>query len=281
MVCCKLMRLLKSNGHLSCVHRSQNSSQFAAIDSHIDFMELPTLSVNEPFGPCVECSACIKPEFSMEASIISIIATYQMFYNIVIFASSLRTVENSINCIPNERRNIVVVTPSSVSKSSFCIYSKNPDKYMTTSESGMIKFIKSITGDMSLSMYMCPEWMGYPCQFQDSQRALWVTTCNTLRVEGTGGTRVTPMFYTQPTTTNVLYINTGAAVTAVNRSSLGLQQKLYSVTQSTLNAVSKSGACYFCAYMQKCHDVLCRKSNKCQGIEVELAEEFRPNVDNI
>lgn len=276
------MKLLKSNGHLGCVHKDQSNSQFAAIDSHIDFMNLPMLSVDEPFGSYVECSACIKPEFSIEASVISIISTYRMFYNVIIFASNLRSVENAVDCIPNEFRNIVVVTPSSVSKGRFCVYSKNPDRYMTTSESDMIKFVKSILGDMSLTMYMCPEWMSYPYQFQDSKYALWITTCSsTLRMEGTGGSRAMPMFYTQPNTTNILYINVGTSITTVGGSDPGLQQKLYSITQSTLNAASKDGACYFCAYMQKCHDVLCKGSSSHQNIVVELSEEFRPNVDNL
>lgn len=282
MSCCKLMKLLKSNDHGNCIHKELSNSQFAAIDSHIDFMELPMLSINEPFGSQVECHACIKPEFSLEASIISIIATYRMFYNIVIFVSSSNVVENVVNSIPNESRNMVIVAPSSVSRDSFRIYSKNPDRCITTSESDMIKFVKSILGDMSLTIYTCPEWMGYPCQFQSSKYALWITTCSsTLRMIGTGGTRIMPMFYSRPTVNSVLHVNAGTAITTVGGLGPGLQQKLYSVTGSTLNAVSKGGMCYFCAYMQKCHDVLCKGSSNCQEIVVDLCKDFIPNVDDI
>lgn len=282
MECCKLMKLLGNNGCLNCNHRDPSKLQFAAIDSHIDFMELPLLSTHEPFGTEVKCSACIRPDFSTSATIISIIATYQMFHSVVIFSQSLRDIEEALDCVPSEFRSIVVVTPSSVAKNSFCIYSKGSDKFMTASESGMIKFVKGVVGDMSLTMYLYPESVSYAYMFQGNTNSLWVTRCNNaLRVIGNNGTRIMPMFYTEPNVTGVLYVNAGTPVTTVGGSGPGLQQRLYSITNSTLNAVSKGGMCYFCAYMQKCHDVLCGNASKHQNIVVKLSDNFRPDVNSV
>lgn len=263
MVCCKLADFCNKNGVGTCSVKA-SCLQFAAIDSHIAYKELPAFRKSDFNASSSELTSCVNNNFSLCATVIALIGTYSNAGNIVLFASKTTLLDNTLRILSEYRLKMsagitVLVSPADSNNGSFEISVYEKSLCITVTENKMLSFVNSLTKSaMSMVLYLYPGSVGYASFLQLSERSIWVSSVSErLNMTGTKGVKFIPMFYCKPTIENLLSINTGDAVIDIGSNVSEMQPLIDSMVSSAISAGTKDGKCYFCSYITNIHASLC------------------------
>lgn len=283
MACCKLMALMEENHVGKCtIEKSRNykSTQFAAIDSHIENLRLPLVSHNDFCDTDNKMHACLNQEFSSSATLIAIIGAYSHVSNIVIFMDSTDTLIRVADIISEFRSKLMVgctmtVRPSTLNKDEFVLKVHETSAECTVNESQMLSIASKFASESnSMIFYMNLGSVGYASVLNISNRTLWVSsTTDKLNMKGLNGMRLMPVFYDDTNNRFPYSINVGNALIDIGYDKDKLCQQLNSIKKSALNAATKNNRCYFCDFLERVHSFFCIDRHKI-SFSLKLTDEF-------
>jgi len=275
----KLYRELNVNIHKQC-DITLNKSQYAAIDTYINNLELPLISDESLCASRSNSLFCIKHDDALKLSIIAIIGTYTNVNNIIFFTSDNRDMSlflKSISNIRSRRYPGSVISIHMVKQNdTFRITSYDTGISQVVCESNMISIASHlINNSKSMTFYLNPDSLFYSSYMHNNTDSIWISRIsNSIQLAGDSGSEFMPILYDNICTDNVLRLNFGKGQVKTQRLNI-IESQIHAVNSSIMSAVSKDNLCYCCAYMKRIHSLLCEsKSSNDISFETELLTNF-------
>lgn len=279
---CEITRLYKSLGIniYSACDIDSSIRQYAAIDAHIDNLELPLIANHSFCGVEHRPRFCIDPSIALRSSILAIIGTYAKTSSLIFFTSLDNGMLAFLNIISNIKSQVCPGTVVSVCENkfekNFRVTSHDTGIAHTMNESDMIVLVTSlIDTSRSMTFYLDSDSDMYATYMHNSKSSMWVSkSSRSIQPMGTHGSEVMPMLYDIPSKNSILRLNAGQGQMKTQNFSI-LESQINATNSSIMSAVSKDNLCYCCAYMKKVHEVLCsRKIGASLSFEAKLLISF-------
>ena len=283
--CCILSRLYDLMDVGKCggndKQRKPNTG-FAALDSHISNMELPTIKSDSMYGTNVsEFGACVKPTWCELSTIIAVIGSYSNVANLILFNTEDDHISDLLELVSSRRLHsrpgvTVSVTPILSHEHMFKITIFEANRILVVSESKMISMVSELSQyDMSLVMYLYDGSEGYSAVVTPSEKSMWISCAsNTMAMVGSTESRLMPKFFSAADVGSVLRINVGPGVAEIQKDRDKIQLQLNSLSRWILSGRSKFGECYYCAYLNRIHSSVC-KNKEDTAFSATLIDKFR------
>lgn len=278
---CELVDLYKDLGvdvYSKCPARSTRS-QYAALDAHIEHIELPTISSETPCGAYSIPNHCIKPETALKLSVIALIGTYVNCTNLLFFVTECDQWIDFIKRISNVRRSRLAPTTTAIEKindHSYSIISFDTGRQQVVSENEMLSIAATLaSSSMSLTLYLDSSFILYAARVQRSPVSVWASTmCFNPSAIGRTATRVMPLMFAEPHINHVLRINVGLLDISLSNEDR-LQNQIYATLTRVMSGVSKDGLCFCCAYLKRVHSIFCsRVEPSPYPLKIGLEDQF-------
>lgn len=267
MTCCKLKELFLHENVGSCkinTRLGHKRSQYAAIDSHISHRELPIIDRQNFASENFEADTCIKPDFSLCATILAIVGTFSNVGNLIFFVDNVNILRETLDIISSFRMKYSAGTTISICKSvtqdeGFVVTAHETHTTYTVSENQMLSIVNSITSnEKSMIFYMYDGSVGYSNAIQISSKCIWISAVSEiLNMSGMCGNRFLPIFYRRSDDIALLSMNVGPPTIDINISKHKIKPQFNGITSEAISATSKDGLCYYCAYLESVHSHLC------------------------
>lgn len=282
MSCCKLKELYIREHVGKCkVDKSYEykRKQYAAIDSHISYRELPIISASNFCSEEAVANVCIKDDFTLEATILAIVGTYSNVGNLIFFIENDNKFKEVLSIVSNFRLKYSAGITMSIHRSSiqegyFDITVHENNKRYSVSEDQMLSSVNDFSQrDKSMIFYLYPEAVGYSNAINTSSTSIWVSVLTgVLNMTGMNGSRLLPIFYTQPEDDKFLSINVGAPSINITTNVSQVKPQYETMVSKAISSVSKDGYCYYCAYLDSIHSHLCHEKET--EFEAQLLGKF-------
>lgn len=279
---CTIMKLLNDIGVDSCIdvhNRQSDPYQFAAVDAHIDHMELPLLDSTDMHAQSQKLfNGCILDDKIDCATMFAILGTYTNASNIIVFHDGTSGIDSLLNIIAEHRiiyspGVTIKICPVESDSKLFDITIYETGVSIRVTEGRMLSIASNLAlNECSIICYLYPGSVGYANPITTSMKSIWITNgSDLLSVVGADGYKLMPKFYCVPSIECTYRLNTGAARIEFKRHVSVQQTQLNSTVMSLLNAVTKDKRCYYCQYMNRVHRQLCSKhlQNKVVVTKVE------------
>ncbi len=241
--------------------------QYAALDAHIDNLELPFIAKHTFCSVRRDLNFCIKSEHSLKLSILAIIGTYTQATNLLFFTSSDDNISEFLSTLSNMRLSIclgsIINIEANKADNTFKVISYNASVSQSLSESNMMKLVTDfIDRERSITFYLDSDLNGYATHLHNNKNSMWVSkSSGSIQLVGDHGSRIMPMLYMYPSKNDVLRLNVGRGQIETQNSST-IESQINAVISDIMSALSKDNLCYCCAYMKKIHSILCPHSTK-------------------
>jgi len=287
MSCCKLRELFTNKRVGGCtVDKSfeKKRMQYTAIDAHIEHRELPVINLNGFCSDGTETNVCIKEDFTVTATILAIVGTYSNVGNLIFFIEEQDEIFDIIDVIASCRIKYSVGITVSIRRSAvqdgyFVLTIHETHRTLTIPEGQMLSTVNDLASkDKSMLFYMYDNAVGYSNIIHTSNNNIWVSVIsNALNMSGMNGSRLMPVFYTEPSEGMVLSINTGIPTVNVNFNIDKIRPQYNSIISGAISSASKDGLCYYCAYLESIHSHLCSKKEV--KFEATLLGQFSATLE--
>lgn len=238
-----------------------STGQYAAIDAHIENLELPLITDKSFCGVLSNTTFCIKDNKSLQISILAIIGTYTKIGSIIFFIDNSIEIISFLNSIADIRSKrfpgAVVSVFLDKSTRYYNITDHNTRKTRVTDENGMVLTTTQLVGtDRSMTFYLSSDFSSY-APFIHNNRSIWIYSQSfSAPLTGSISSEIMPILYMKSDTKNTLRLNIGKPYIETQKLNV-IQSQLDAVISSIISAMSKDNLCFCCAFMKRIHSVLC------------------------
>lgn len=252
----------------TCGFNGATEGQFAAIDAFIGSLDLPYVDSNGMMSaPCDTFKACQDTDVSLVSTLISLTSSYRQVRNVVVFDDDVEIAQSIVNSIDAVRTKgnagiTCVVSMKEKGSQDYIVNVSTITSPITVKRPQLMEVLKVIMDvDYSLTWISSSRSMELATATQQRSTSMWVnntgTATDAVSLAGSYGTRILPVMYTLPTTSNTVSVNFGSPSPNLASQTKDTSMRLNVVVSQIINASANNRKCYYCSFMETIHDRVC------------------------